>query len=184
MDRIVSNLLELARHDEGRAQVGPSQVVLRTVVDSAWAPLERPARAKGMRLAHEVDDSIVLTTDRDKLLLILSNLFANAVSYSPEGSTVQCRAQLVRGRLRLEVSNPAPDLEAADLEVMFDRFWRKDAARSGDRNLGLGLALVRAFADLLELKIEAELGPEGRLSIALVASPGSASSARSEASFG
>ena len=40
---------------------------------------------------------------------------------------------------------------------MFDRFWRKDETRTGGRNVGLGLALVRAMADLLHIEIEARL---------------------------
>jgi hypothetical protein len=40
---------------------------------------------------------------------------------------------------------------------MFDRFWRKDEARAGVHRVGLGLALVRALADLLGIAIETRL---------------------------
>jgi signal transduction histidine kinase len=50
---------------------------------------------------------------------------------------------------------------------MFDRFWRKDAARGGGRNVGLGLSIVRAFSDLLEYDLETQLRTDGLLRITL-----------------
>ena len=50
-----------------------------------------------------------------------------------------------------------------DLAVMFDRFWRKDEARTGGRNVGLGLALVRAMADLLAIEVETQILPDDRV---------------------
>jgi len=64
-------------------------------------------------------------------------------------------------------SNRAENLEPQDLAVMFDRFWRKDEARAGGRNVGLGLALVRALADLLEIEIETQLLPDRTFRITL-----------------
>jgi signal transduction histidine kinase len=65
------------------------------------------------------------------------------------------------------VTNQVENLEPADLPLMFDRFWRKDEARAGGRNAGLGLALVRAMADLLGLEIETRLLPDRSLRITL-----------------
>ena len=62
---------------------------------------------------------------------------------------------------------------------MFDRFWRKDEARAGVHNVGLGLALVRALADLLGLEIEARLLPDRTFRIT-VSMPVAAETLRSE----
>jgi signal transduction histidine kinase len=50
---------------------------------------------------------------------------------------------------------------------MFDRFWRKDEARTGGHGVGLGLAVVRALADLLAIGIETRLTADGTFHIAL-----------------
>jgi signal transduction histidine kinase len=50
---------------------------------------------------------------------------------------------------------------------MFDRFWRKDEARAGGRNVGLGLALVRALADLLGIRIETRLDADRTFRVTL-----------------
>jgi two-component system sensor histidine kinase QseC len=55
------------------------------------------------------------------------------------------------------VSNRTAALHPDDLPRMFDRFWRKDAARSGGEHAGLGLPLVRALCTLLGFSVTAEL---------------------------
>ena len=64
-------------------------------------------------------------------------------------------------------SNRADTLEPQDLAVMFDRFWRKDEARTGGRNVGLGLALVRAMADLLAIEVETQILPDRTFRVTL-----------------
>ena len=67
----------------------------------------------------------------------------------------------------MSFSNRAENLEAQDLAVMFDRFWRKDQARTGGRHVGLGLSLVRALADLLGIQIETRLDADKTLRVTL-----------------
>jgi signal transduction histidine kinase len=66
-------------------------------------------------------------------------------------------------------SNRAENLELPDLAVMFDRFWRKDEARTGGHNVGLGLSLVRALADLLAIEVVTRLEPDKTFRITLYA---------------
>jgi signal transduction histidine kinase len=101
----------------------------------------------------------VVTTDREKLNRILVNLFSNAVAYSPVGSEVRCTACAAGRGFVLSVSNPTDALEPDDLPRVFDRFWRKDAARAEARHAGLGLSLVAAFCKLLGIAVEARLNP-------------------------
>ena len=112
-------------------------------------------------------DGAVLQTDPDKLRLILSNLLSNAVEHSRPGTAITCRATVSPEGSFLSLSNYATHLEAEDLAFMFDRFWRKDKARTGGRNVGLGLAIVRAFSDLLGFEIETRLDADHLLTITL-----------------
>lgn len=63
----------------------------------------------------------------------------------------------------IAVGNPAPLLEPGDPPHLFERFWRKDAVRTGSLHAGLGLPLARAFAELMGLDLTAGMDPEGRL---------------------
>jgi len=65
------------------------------------------------------------------------------------------------------VANPVDRLAAEDLPCLFDRFWRKDAARSGTTHAGLGLSLSRAFAIRLGYALAASLDAAQGLTMSL-----------------
>jgi signal transduction histidine kinase len=157
MERTVVHLLALARYDEGREQLWLAPVHVAEVVDAAWKPLAREAAAKGLELRQQVSPTLRLETDPDKFALLVANLLSNAVAHSPRGTVVTCASDETGSRTSVSFSNRTDDLDPEDLAVMFDRFWRKDEARTGGHNVGLGLALVRALADLLELEIDTRL---------------------------
>ncbi len=163
MERIAGNLLALARSESAQDPPIEEAVPLRAAIEEAWRPLARPAAEKQIELRNEVPEGVALPTDRAKLGLILSNLLENAVSHGSPGGWVACRAvgsnngsspeEAVVG---LQVINPAADLAPADLPHLFDRFWRKDGARSGT-HAGLGLPLVASLGRVLGLSVAADL---------------------------
>lgn len=173
MEKIVVNLLALARYDGGQHILHRSPVPLRETVESCWRAAAAEAEGRGLTAALEIPEGLVLVTDREKLELILSNLLANAVAYGSPGGRITCAATASEGRLTLSVANPTTDLVPDELPRIFDRFWRRDAARSDGRHVGLGLSLVAALCELLGLSKEARLrdgvfeivlsGPAGEL---------------------
>jgi signal transduction histidine kinase len=167
MERLVAHLLALARYDEGGEQVWKTRVPVAEGVDAAWKPLARAAAAKQLEFRQEISPALCFETDPDKFALMLANILSNAVAYSPPGTTVACTSDQTNGRASVSFSNRAEHLEPPDLAVMFDRFWRKDEARAGGRNVGLGLSLVRAWADLLSIEIATRLDPDRTFRITL-----------------
>lgn len=157
MERVVVNLLALARYDGRQQTACPSEVPLCDLIAVCWNAFAAEAGARDVEFDLEVPGRLVLFTDRDKLELILSNLFANAVAYGVPGGWVTCSAAISGKEFTLRVSNATTDLTPADLPRIFDRFWRKDAARSGGQHAGLGLSLVAALCELLGFRREARL---------------------------
>lgn len=170
MEGTVATLLAMARCEGGLERIESSRFALPELLAETWAPLAPAAAARGLRL----DLTAVAATapdivcDRQKLALILGNLLSNAVTYSPPGSTVTCAARSADGLFEIKIANPAPHLDAPDVHHLFDRFWRKDAARSNGQHTGLGLALARSFAVLLGLDLTARLDPDARLELRLL----------------
>jgi signal transduction histidine kinase len=167
MERVVVHLLALARYDEGREQVWTAPVEVAEIVAAAWKPLAREAAAKGLELQQEISRGLRFETDPEKFALVVQNLLSNAVAYSRPDTTVICASEATAERRTVSFANQVENLELADLPLMFDRFWRKDEARAGGRNAGLGLALVRAMADLLEIRIETRLDPDRTFRVTL-----------------
>jgi two-component system sensor histidine kinase QseC len=169
MESIVVNLLDLARCEGGIHVVRNGELALADAVEDCWQKVEHEASARRISLVREISPSLVVTTDREKLNRILVNLFSNAVAYSPAGSEVRCAACAVDRGFFLTVSNPTDSLEPDDLPRIFDRFWRKDAARADAGRAGLGLSLVAAFCALVGFHVEARLSSEKIFEIRLQA---------------
>lgn len=167
MERIVVNLLSLARCDRGVEIFERTEVRLRELIEEAWGRYASEAEERGLTFALDARPPLTVVSDRGKLILILANLFSNAVTYSPAGSTISCSATVTDGTLEIEIANPAPLLEPADLPLLFERFWRKDPARADSLHAGLGLPLAQAFAELLGLGLTAELDGGSRLVLRL-----------------
>ncbi|HEV7786848.1 MAG TPA: ATP-binding protein [Thermoanaerobaculia bacterium] len=157
METLVVNLLALARFDARQSRVHTSEVPLRELAASAWSAVSATARERGMAFRLDVPEGLLLMTDREKLALILSNLFANAVAYGSPGSAVRCLGETTPSGFALSVRNSTANLAPDDLPRIFDRFWRKDAARSDGQHAGLGLALVAALCETLDLGKAARL---------------------------
>lgn len=153
MEGIVTSLLSLVRCDSGLERLERTEVELRELIEETWSRFAAEAEKKRLTFAFAAGPPVIVMSDRGKLSLILSNLFSNAVAYSPAGSTVSCSVD----ESGVAVANPAPLLTPEDLPHLFERFWRKDAARTGSLHAGLGLPLAKAFAELLGWEITAEL---------------------------
>jgi signal transduction histidine kinase len=167
MERVVSNLLSLARCDSGLEALERTEVRLDELIGEIWSRCAPEAEKKGLTWAFDARPPLAVASDPGKLSLILSNLLSNAVTYSPAGSVVSCSATAADGKLEVAVANPAPLLDPGDLPFLFDRFWRKDPARTGFLHAGLGLPLAKAFAELLGLSLTAGLDSGKRLVLRL-----------------
>jgi two-component system heavy metal sensor histidine kinase CusS len=155
MESVVVNLLALARCEEKQSPWQTSQaseVPLHELAANCWSVLASKAEARGMELHLDVPEDLAVITDRDKLALILANLFSNAIAHGTPGCAVSCSGTAAGREFALRISNSAGALTQEDLPRIFDRFWRKDPSRSGGQHTGLGLALVAALCELLELR--------------------------------
>lgn len=119
------------------------------------------ATARGVQLRGEFPHPGRLRTDPALLEVVIGNLLANACTYAPRGDVVTLRLELDCVR----IENAAPGLEMADLAKLGQRFWRKQLPHAA--HAGLGLALARAAAQVLELSLAFQLDGKQRLQAVL-----------------
>jgi signal transduction histidine kinase len=165
MERIVDNLLAISRYETGHHALLTSSVGLADALRSAWRGVASEAEKRGIDLAVAVPPDLVVTTDREKLALVLTNLLSNAVAHGEPG-TVECQGERLGDEFLLTLTNPAQGLSEEDLGHMFERKWRKDRGDRG-RHSGLGLALVATLCRRLGLQIAARLPTPERIEITL-----------------
>ncbi len=163
MEAIATGLLALARCEAGKQSVERQKIAARELIEEQWRTVADRAARRQLRVTFDVAADLLLETDRALFGLILANLFSNAVEYTPLAGAVRVAAEPRDGQFQLSVANTVDNLDANDLPQLFERFWRKDAARSSAEHAGLGLALARAFAESLGLQLRAEFLEPGTL---------------------
>lgn len=156
MEKVVITLLELARSDAGLLSSDPEEIVLSEFCDSIW---QQAINDQGFSkdLIKEIPEGLIISTDREKFAMILSNIFVNAISYSPQEADIELGVEIQNNNIVLRVKNVATDLRPEDIVNMKDRFWRKNKSQSEASHSGLGLTLVDAMARILKLDIELDL---------------------------
>jgi len=174
MSDLVTNLLTLARADEGRSSLVLRPGDLRGLVVEAGETAEILGEQQGVEVALELPEvAVEVPMDAARVRQLLLNLVTNAIKYTPAGGTVVLR--LVDGPevATLTVQDSGIGIAPGDLEHVFERFWRADPARSrtGDRpGTGLGLAICKWIAEAHGGTIQVQSRP-GRGSIFAVTFP-------------
>lgn len=153
MESLVTRMLALARGERGQLAAQSEPVDLAAAVDTAWRPFAERAAARSLQVEFPVGP-IPAMADPVLLRSILGNLFDNAVDYTPLGGEIFIAVETGGG---LRIANTAGELTPSDVAQLFERFWRKEAARSGGEHVGLGLSLAQIFARVMGWRLEAAL---------------------------
>jgi two-component system sensor histidine kinase SenX3 len=144
MSETIDNLLELSKI-ELDAPLRQNNVDLAALVHEAAERHSRSAAATDVRIMTDVpDERFVVTGDHTQLLSAVSNLVENAVKYSEAGDAVAVRLFREPGRIVIAVEDEGIGIPQADIDRIFERFYRVDKARGrGTGGTGLGLSIVR-----------------------------------------
>lgn len=157
MEEKVAGLLELSRLDSQNVVCRQERIRPGELVARGWAGLER-SLTEGRILENRLPEDFEVWSDGAKWEMMLGNLLKNAATYGREGTAVVVEARRnANGRAEVRVSNETDCLAEEDVAHVFERFWRKDAARTGGNHAGLGLSIVRALAERLGVEVGARL---------------------------
>ena len=156
---LVENLLMLARLDAGHLQIEKREVSLASLVDECWKLFAAQAAARSLEFRNAIRPNTVAVVDREKLRIVVANLLANAAEYTTEGGWIEVTTG---GGALLDVVDSGPPIPDEQIDRIFDRLWRGDAARSATGvHCGVGLALARSLCMKLDLELGATTRDDG-----------------------
>lgn len=165
---VVADIGDLARSEAAPLQARPEAVDLALALPDIAASLDGARRARDIRVEVTAGAAVVAWADPGHLGRAIRNVVANAIAHSPSGGTVTVAAERVGGVIRLRVTDQGPGIAPADVEHVFERFYRADAARATDpatgrpAGLGLGLTIARELLAANGGRIGVErTGPSG-----------------------
>lgn len=146
---LVTDLLVLSRVESGGLRIDDDPIVVASVIGESAAAVADKAREKGVVIQIVgADRDLRVRGDRDLLVRAVVNLLDNAVQYTAPGGRVEAHCVREGANVEIRVTDTGIGIPAADIERIFERFYRVDKARS--RSLGgtgLGLAIVKHVAE-------------------------------------
>lgn len=162
MERLVADLMLLARLDEHRAPdrraVALGDVVHDAVADHSTVDGDRPVEV------GDIDATV--WADPDALTQVLANLLANVRAHTPPGTTVRIDVEPEGSTVLLHVTDDGPGVDGEHLPHLFDRFYRaQDPRRRSGSGSGLGLAIAAGLVEAMGGTIEAVEAPFGGLRV-------------------
>jgi signal transduction histidine kinase len=181
LSRLVSNLLTLARSDEGRLLLACSEVDLSEIGAALVRQFQPMAAMKGLALRADIALGVTAWGDRDRLRELGVILVDNAVRYTQCGEVTVCVA-VDGAHAVLSVTDNGPGIAAEHLDRLFERFYRTDSARTTTGGgAGLGLAIARWIAEShgSDIQVDSQVGRGSTFSVRLRLQP-HASTAGSE----
>jgi signal transduction histidine kinase len=179
LERIVQDLLDLARLEGGGGGLERQDVAVESLFGRVHDRHEQAARARQVTLVSIIEGGGELVFgDPLRLEQVLQNLAANALRHTPVGGTIELRAEPAgEGLVALTVRDTGEGIPPEHLASIFDRFYKVDASRgTAAGGSGLGLSIVKAIVERHGGTVHAESAP-GRgttMRVVLPTGPGTA----------
>ena len=157
MTNLLNSLLDISRLDAGAVIPEWEEFPMQRLIDRLSAEFGRQAQSKGLQFSSGSCGAIV-RSDPNLLAEVLTNLVSNAIRYTDKGE-VRMACIERDGLCHLEVSDTGIGIEPDQLEEIFREFHQCKSPGSSKEGFGLGLAIVRRLADLLDHRVDVDSGP-------------------------
>lgn len=185
LGRLVNELLELSRLQGAEPLPEPEPVAVEAVIAEVLDRTRTPAVAKQIEITATGQPGLTVYGSDAQLATAVANLVDNAVAYSPEGSRVTVEYRRSEQHVEIAVTDRGIGIAPAELDRIFERFYRSDRARSrATGGTGLGLAIVKHIATNHggRVDVASVLGEGSTFTLRLPARPPEAAGALHESS--
>lgn len=144
MNRLVDDLLEVARMEAGQVEIHPADYNITEWVRRLLAAFDPDFTRRQLTFSLLGDqDDVWVRADPHRIDQVLSNLLLNAIQFSPNGKSVEVSIERRGDRAVIGVHDHGVGISETNLEKIWQRFYKSDKARSVHSGSGLGLSIVQ-----------------------------------------
>jgi signal transduction histidine kinase len=142
MDKLVGELLTLARLEAGAIRASQEEISMAELLDQIADDASYEASSQQRSVVQEGEAEVLVAGQADLLGRAIENVVRNAIKHSPEGGVVQLQSRTVQDarQLCIRVLDRGPGVAPADLETIFQPFFRSSTASADGHGLGLAIA--------------------------------------------
>lgn len=166
LERLVGDILDLAKLDTHRFTVLTEEVDMAQLLDQAFERYRDEAERRSIDYRQTVRDRTVIISDGDRVLQVVGNLLSNAFRATPDAGRISLELRQRNGTVRVAVEDTGPGIAKEARERLFRPFVSGSAGGTG-----LGLAIAKEISAALggQIILESEVGKGSRFELVLPA---------------
>jgi two-component system, OmpR family, sensor histidine kinase BaeS len=167
LEHLVNDLRTLSLADAGELSIQPQTIEPGRLIQEVTSLYQVQAQRKNIAFDLDIDPNLpAIVVDPGRITQVLTNILDNALRHTPENGRIILGARQAGDRVELSVQDSGPGLKSVDMDRIFERFYRTDAARQReDGGSGLGLAIARSIVQAHGGQVSAESEPGRGLKI-------------------
>ena len=165
LERLVGDIIDLAKLDTHRFTVSREEVNMGTLVDQAYETFREEARRRDIEFSRDLHDSPTIESDGDRVLQIVVNLLSNAFRATPDGGRITLDLAQSNGSVHVAVDDSGPGID----KRVQERLFRPFVSESGGTGLGLAIAKELSAALGGRIELDSEIGRGSRFELVLPA---------------
>jgi signal transduction histidine kinase len=158
LKEIIESLTEVDNYEAGVARIRQRLISVPGIVEDVVSSFQDMAASKNITLQVDVcEEELPVEADANKIIVALSNLVRNAITFTNEGGHVLVKAEPVTGHAQVSVSDDGIGIPAKDLPKVFERFFQVESHLTRrNTGMGLGLSVAQTMIELHGGRIWAE----------------------------
>ena len=162
LTRMINDILELSKIEAGKMEFHFEKVSIQEIIKVTIENFKYLALKNNIAISMEIPEGVSpVFADRDKLVIVLNNLFSNALKFTPNGGTMLLSAKELKDDIEIRIKDTGIGIDKDKLSKIFDKFYQVDSSirrKTGGSGLGLTISsgIIRAHGS--EICVESEPG--------------------------
>ena len=156
LSEMIDDLLELEKIEFGGLVTKKEKIIPHKEINKILTTIEALLVEKKLVVENDINEDLILRTDKESFRSIFSNLLNNAIKYSPTGSKIVFNAAKKQKSIVISIKDNGYGIEKNSIKRVFERFYRSSKARAHTKGTGLGLALVKQLSSRIGANVKVE----------------------------
>lgn len=169
--RLINDILDLSKIEAGKMELQLERVDVREIANTAVENVGQLALKKNITVSLDFPEKLsMVLADREKLIIVLNNLFENALKFTQNGGSIHLSAKDNAGYIEVSMKDTGIGIEKEKFEKIFDKFYQVDSSsrrRTGGCGLGLSISSAIIKAHGSKIRVESEPGKGSTFSFRL-----------------
>lgn len=157
LGELINEFFEITKFNLQDIVLEPGNLDLSMMLEQIADELYAVLKEKNLRCDVQIDDTLMIYGDADKIARVFDNLLRNAIAYCNKGTAIRIQAKERHQEIEIVVANEGEKIPEEELSAIFEKFYRVDGSRSSKTGgAGLGLAIAKEIVELHHGTIHAE----------------------------